>query len=199
MQQPLEIDRTYHIFNRANGQERLFRAPENYRFFLQKFTQYAVPLAEVYAYCLMPSHFQFLLKIKSEPDVKRVFWKHQKEAKHPEKPEVTIEELQTFISRQFSNCLNSYVKAFNKMYHRRGSLLMRYSKRKEIEEESHLLKLFPNIHLHPVEAGLVETPEEWRFSSYRALISNGKTLLGRKQVLEWFGDVETFKAFHRGG
>ena len=55
----------YHIYNRANGREHLFIEDENYGFFLQKVSQYILPVAEIYSYCLLPNHFHLLVKIKT--------------------------------------------------------------------------------------------------------------------------------------
>src|ERR1035438_4711725 len=63
---PLESDFIYHIYNRANGNEKLFFEEENYQFFMDKFKLYVSPVAEVFCYCLMPNHFHFLVRIKSE-------------------------------------------------------------------------------------------------------------------------------------
>jgi len=39
-------DKFYHIYNRANGSELLFRNDENYLYFLKKYTEYITPIAE---------------------------------------------------------------------------------------------------------------------------------------------------------
>lgn len=56
----------YHNYNHANGSEDLFRKDENYRYFLQKYSEYIYPIAETYAYCLMPNHFHLMVKVRSE-------------------------------------------------------------------------------------------------------------------------------------
>ncbi|MBK7873636.1 MAG: hypothetical protein IPJ74_24705 [Saprospiraceae bacterium] len=55
----------YHVFNHVVGHEYLFRQNDNYVYFLQKYSQYMHPLWDTYAYCLMPNHFHFLIKVKS--------------------------------------------------------------------------------------------------------------------------------------
>ncbi|HRP60464.1 MAG TPA: transposase, partial [Vicingus sp.] len=57
----LETKCYYHIYNRANGSEKIFLNEENYLFFLQKYIEYIHPIAETYCYCLMPNHFHFLI------------------------------------------------------------------------------------------------------------------------------------------
>jgi hypothetical protein len=57
---------TYHIYNRANGNGKLFLSPENYRYFLEKYILYISPIADTFCYCLMPNHFHFLIRIREE-------------------------------------------------------------------------------------------------------------------------------------
>lgn len=66
---PLLPNQTYHIFNRAIGSEQLFREDENYRFFLQKYKQHILPVADTFAYCLLPNHFHCLVSIKDEEKI----------------------------------------------------------------------------------------------------------------------------------
>jgi hypothetical protein len=40
----LSSDNFYHIYNRANGADKLFRSKENYHYFLQKYQQYISPV-----------------------------------------------------------------------------------------------------------------------------------------------------------
>ena len=54
----------FHIYNRGNNRERLFRKRENYRFFLERYRHYLADQVDTYAYCLMPTHFHFLIGVK---------------------------------------------------------------------------------------------------------------------------------------
>ncbi|MBN1118164.1 MAG: hypothetical protein JXA77_13225, partial [Bacteroidales bacterium] len=60
----LEPNNYYHIFNHAVGNENLFVEDKNYAFFLDKFEKYIVEFIDVFAYCLMPNHFHFLIRVK---------------------------------------------------------------------------------------------------------------------------------------
>ena len=62
----MEADKYYHIFNRTNNKEFLFKEEENYRFFLEQVKKYIVPIADIFSYCLMPNHFHFVLRIKGD-------------------------------------------------------------------------------------------------------------------------------------
>ena len=60
----LQPNSSYHIFNHANGFENIFTEDENYRFFLDKYKEYITPIAETYAYCLLPNHFHLVVRIR---------------------------------------------------------------------------------------------------------------------------------------
>ena len=192
---------TYHVYNRANGNERLFLRAENYRYFLQKYQEYISPVAETYCYCLMPNHFHFLLRIKSKKDLMGYYDTRQSGS-------ATLQGFKTLegLARQtilpklvlqnFSHFFNGYTQAFNKQHLRKGSLFMHPFKRKAILDTSYLLNLIRYIHQNPVEAGLCQTPEEWPHSSYPALISNNQTFIRAQEVINWFDSLDNFRYCH---
>ncbi len=63
-----------------------------------------------------------------------------------------------------------YVQRFNKRHGRVGHLFQGRFKSIIVERESYLLALCRYIVLNPVSAGMVERPEDYRWSSYRAKI-----------------------------
>lgn len=186
----LEPESTYHIFNRANGSEKLFLSDDNYRYFLKKYDEYIYPIADTFCYCLMPNHFHFLVRVKKE-SVLNEFFKEKLERELNLKGFKNLEDL---ISRQFSNFFNAYAKAFNKQHNRRGSLFMHTFKRKLITDENYLRKLIHYIHYNPIAAGLAHLPEEWKHSSYKTIISLSETKLLRDEVIGYFEDMENFKS-----
>ena len=116
----------YHIVSRATGSEKLFTEPENYRFFLQRFDKYISPVADVFAYALLPNHFHFLVEIKPYKILKDI---HENKTKLKVAQFVTKENniwQPEFVMQQFSNLLNSYTKSFNKRNGRKGALFMDY-------------------------------------------------------------------------
>lgn len=54
----------YHIYNRANGKENLFREEADYLTFLERYDKYIQPVADTYAWVLMPNHFHSLVRIR---------------------------------------------------------------------------------------------------------------------------------------
>ena len=52
------------------------------------------------------------------------------------------------------------------------------------------------IHNNPLHHGLTEQPETWYYSSYSAFFSSIPSRVKRSDVLELFGGIAAFKAFH---
>ena len=64
--EPMQHGQYYHIHNRGNNGEVLFREQRNYSYFLNLYARYIEPVAETYAYCLMSNHFHLLVCIEDE-------------------------------------------------------------------------------------------------------------------------------------
>jgi REP element-mobilizing transposase RayT len=172
----------YHIYNRANGSDRLFRSPENYRYLLEKYQQHILPIADTFCYCLMPNHFHFLVRIKPEDELRAAFPKFK-----------TLEKLP---SKAFSNLFSAYTQAFNKRQDRMGSLFMKNFKRKKITDRSYLINLVRYIHNNPIEANLCDHITDWKYSSYHIILSDAPSFIERKEVLSWFEDRNHFRREH---
>lgn len=147
----------YHIFNHANGDEDLFREPENYRYFLQQYYKHINNIAGTYCYCLMPNHFHLLVRIKA----KEAITTHLPGFKNLEGVAAS-----NLLSKQFSNFFNGYSKAFNKKYERRGSLFLKNFTKKEILQKDYLLAVILYIHLNPVKHAFTHHPADWKWTSY---------------------------------
>ncbi len=63
---PLQPGVYYHIYNRGNNGENLFKEERNYTYFLTLYEKYITPIAFTYAYCLLINHFHILVRIKDE-------------------------------------------------------------------------------------------------------------------------------------
>jgi putative transposase len=70
----------YHIYNRANGGENLFREDNDYQRFLDQYKKFIPPVADTLAWVLMPNHFHLLVWVRegmyykySPPDKKGTF------------------------------------------------------------------------------------------------------------------------------
>ena len=175
---PLQSGRYYHIYNRGNNRENIFREERNYRHFLNLYTKHILPVADTYAYCLLRNHFHLLVRIKDPGNTP--------EPKKTNKP-----------SQHFSNLFNAYAKAFNRTYQRTGSLFQRPFGRIEITSDAYFIQVVIYIHRNPQKHGFVDDFRTWPHSSYHTLLSTQPTRLQRDEVLEWFQGVEPFVDMHR--
>ena len=168
----------YHIYNRGINRQVIFEEEVHYMKFIDLCRKYLPERAKVLAYCLLPTHFHFLLHIKEYPD--RVTGPCQgKES--------------LFLSHLF----NAYAQYFNKCTNRTGSLFQRPFKRKRINDEKYLKQIIYYIHRNPMHHKLVDHPGEWVFSSYTTIISHHETFVSRKETMTWFNDRKNFLDYHR--
>ncbi len=150
----LSPEGTCHIYNRANGDGRLFLSEENYRHFLRKYDMYIFPIVDTYCYCLMPNHFHFLVRIKEEKKLEEIILEKIKKGSKTLEGLDKQQAIYSFVSKQFSNLFNAYSQAFNKQHNRKGNLFMHTFKRKLITDDGYFRKLVHYIHYNPVKAGL---------------------------------------------
>ena len=189
---PLLADNYYHIYNHANGSDNLFLNSGNYRYFLQRYATFISPIADTFAYCLMPNHIHFLIRIKSESELQKAYQYKTKSTK------ILLEEnIPNYISREFASLFSSYSQAFNRQNGRKGSLFMPNFKRKLVDSEQYFTQLVHYIHANPVHHGFVTDMQAWEYSSFHAFLSQKQTNLQRDEVLNWFGNVESFIRFHQ--
>ena len=170
----------YHIYNRGNNRERLFLESENYRYFLRRYWHYLSEHVNTYVYCLMPTHFHFLISVKVSSTLAK-----------------PVTSKLTPVEKAFRDFFISYAKSFNKRYQRTGSLFEYKFKRKPITESNHLLRLIVYIHGNPVKAGICTSFSTWEFSSYATLLGCETTTLKREEVIDWFDGRAAFIAFHK--
>ena len=79
-----------------------------------------------------------------------------------------VETLEPTLSRGMHHLNGVYTQRLNRKYGRVGHLFQGRFHGVLIERESHLLEVARYVVLNPVRAGLVDSPEAWRWSSYRA-------------------------------
>ncbi len=192
----LEPDRFYHIYNRANGSELLFRNTENYKFFLRRYKKYITPIVHTYAYCLLPNHFHMLVRVKNEMELLEAY---EKKLRTPRANLGDFSNLQGFATQQFSNFFNSYAKAYNKQYNRMGSLFIHAYNRIPISSQHQLKNTLLYIHRNAMEANLAASMDGWEFSSYGELVSKSDTWLSRSECIKILDDLENFIEVHEYG
>jgi REP element-mobilizing transposase RayT len=174
--EPLAYGQYYHVYNRGNNGEILFREERNYAYFLKLYGRYIEPVAETYAYCLMPNHFHFLVRIKE--------WQSLEDC-HSCTP-----------SQAFANFFSTYTKAFNKAYQRTGSLFEKPFRRILVDNDGYFTHLVTYIHRNPQKHGFADNFRDWPYSSHRATLSDKPTQIQREAVLDWFEGRAGFETLH---
>lgn len=192
----LESGNTYHIWTHANGNENLFRCDENFRYFLRRYQHYVYPVAETFAYCLMPNHLHLMIRVRKEDEILKFVRVKKDDINITLQGLKDLGGLSKVISRQFSNLFNSYTQAYNKMFDRKGSLFIPNFRRKLIDSDEYFVRLIAYIHNNPVHHGFVKTPNNWPFSSLHSYLLDKTTSISKQEALRWFGTKKNFSAIH---
>jgi putative transposase len=151
----------YHLTSRGDDRKKIFLS----EFDFERFIEYIIKAKEkfkfyLYAYCLMGNHYHLLL-----------------------------ETTQPNLSRIMQNINSSYTLYYNKKRGKCGHVFQGRYKSIIVEADEYFKELSRYIHLNPVKARIVNSPEEYKWSSYRAYLSKSsnneivdiakaKTLLG---------------------
>jgi putative transposase len=125
--------------NRGNSGQVIFNSPDDYTYYLEKLAELKQehPFDLVH-YCLMDTHTHFLVKIHRDTNFST-----------------------------FSKRLNlSYANYFKRNYGLIGHFWQGRFKSKLISQDSYLIECGKYIELNPVRAGIVQRPEDYRWSSY---------------------------------
>ena len=101
---------------------------------------------------------------------------------------LVIETPETTLSRGMKWLNQTYAQRMNKKYGRSGHFFQGRFGSELIEKEAYLLEVLRYTVLNPVRAGMVERPEDYRWSSYRAK-------LGPEPVPEWLCVNDTLSHF----
>src|SRR3990167_5084236 len=145
MARPIRIEypgALYHITSRGNEQKSIYVNDSDRRYFIALLEQTLKRFNWIcYSYCLMDNHYHLL-----------------------------IETVDPTLSKGMRYLNGVYTQRMNREYSRVGHLLQGRFKAIIVEKESYLLELCRYIVLNPVRAKLVKMPEEYPWSSYRAMI-----------------------------
>jgi len=166
----------YHVYNRANGTEQIFRNFGNYDFFLKKYHEYMDPHWETLVYCLMPTHFHVMVRVRPGAN-----------------PELSTSDA---CIKAYADFCNGYVQAFNKQHGRRGSLFMRSFKRRSVPDEMYARKLICYIHNNPVKDGFVRSADDWYHSSFSEFSKMTAHECDKNEVVQRFSSKGNFLHAH---
>lgn len=146
----------YHIYNRGNGKQDIFREEADYQFYLNRLKKYLEKHdVSLICYALIPNHVHLVVK----------------------------QETAIPIYKLISSLHTSYSIYFNKKYNHIGHLFQDRFKQVIIESDEQLLYLTKYVHLNPVEAELVKNPQEYAWSSYREYMGIDPSPLCKKEII----------------
>lgn len=130
-----------HVIQRGNNRQPCFFAEADYGYYLGCLQDAADRYqCSVHAYVLMTNHVHLLMSPSDG----------------------------TGISRVMQSVGRRYVQYVNRRYERSGTLWEGRHRASLVDSETYLLACYRYIELNPVRAGMVECPEDYRWSSYRA-------------------------------
>lgn len=143
MARPLRIefaDATYHITSRGDRREAIFVEDADRRELLSTIEEALQRFeAVLLAYCLMGNHYHFILNTR-----------------------------RANLSLLMRHVNGVYTQRFNRRHHKTGHLFQGRFKAILVDCDRYLAELCRYVELNPVRANLVEGPQHWPWSSYRA-------------------------------
>lgn len=133
----------FHVTSRGNRRQLIFIDDFDRQIFLHLLAKVVERCGwRCHAYCLMPNHFHLVIETP-EPN----------------------------LSYGLQLLLGTYAQWFNHRHGFTGHVFQGRFHSVLVESEEHLIELARYIVLNPVRAGLCEKPEDWPWSSYRAVVT----------------------------
>lgn len=155
----------YHVMLRGINRQTIFEDDEDNEKFLQILDDFKkICEYKIYGYCLMGNHVHLLLKEGKEE-----------------------------LDKIFKRIGTSYVYWYNWKYNRCGHLFQDRFKSEVVEDDKYLVTVLRYIHQNPIKAGICETLDEYKWSSYNEYI-NKDGIVNYDFVLGIIG-VENFCEF----
>jgi len=132
----------YHVTSRGNDQADIFLTDDDRKLFVSLLRDEVGQQGWLcFAWCLMDNHYHFLV----------------------ETPEANL-------SRGMQRLNGRYTQGFNRRHGRVGHIFQGRYKAILVEKDAHLLELCRYIVLNPVRVGMVESTEQWRWSSHHEVL-----------------------------
>jgi putative transposase len=163
MARPLRIEfpgALYHVITRGNNRQAVFHDNQDRTAYLEKLFHYCREKeVHLLCYCLLSNHVHLLL-----------------------------ETPQGNLSRMMQAFQTSYTVSWNRRHQHTGHVFEQRYKAFLVDKDNYLLQVSRYIHLNPVAAGIVERPQDYQWSSYRAYLRGRNTAgLRRESILGHFG------------
>ncbi|MBL4571661.1 MAG: transposase [Gammaproteobacteria bacterium] len=136
----------HHIVQRGHNRKAVFIEACDYQYYLDNLKEWKQELGiKVYSYCLMTNHIHLIVE--------------------PADEELVVSELMKRLAGR-------QTRRVNRLEKRSGSLWEGRFKISPIDRDNYLLQCCRYVELNPVKARIVESPEEYTWSSYAARIGS---------------------------
>ena len=160
----------FHVLNRGNHRQMLFRQPEDFALFLEllalSVTKFDVQL---WGYCLMGNHWHLVVSVKSVEELSR--WMHWLCNRHVRQQHCQSAELGG------------------------GHIYQGRYKSFPVQDSAHLWTVLRYVEANPLRARLVARAEDWAWSSLCAQpIRDGLMEVPRPKLAPWPRDVKWHEA-----
>jgi REP element-mobilizing transposase RayT len=146
MARPLRIEfpgGLYHVTSRGDRREAIYLSDADRQYWLDLLGQVCTRHNWLcHAYCLMDNHFH-----------------------------IVVETIDGNLSAGMRQLNGVYTQWHNRTHNRVGHVFQGRFKGIIVQREAYLLELARYVVLNPVRAGICELPEDWPWSSYRAMLS----------------------------
>jgi REP element-mobilizing transposase RayT len=177
---------------------------------MEKYWKYIGPVAETYAWCLMPNHFHLVVRIRKLNDNFSKVSSIDKAI--PMNSGINYKskcnnfgkvlspgdrELEKYISKQFANLFSCYTQSFNKVYGRMGSLFIKNFKREPILDKTQFVNSIIYTHRNPVHHKFCKQYEDWPYSSYLDIINRSEDKIETGKLLRMMGGMDNFVSLHQ--
>jgi putative transposase len=148
----------HHVIQRGNNRQAIFAQPADYAYFLELLEASAKRFrVALHAYVLMPNHFHLL----ATPDAADA------------------------LSQMMQSIGRAYVRYFNRIQQRTGTLWEGRYRSTVIESERYLLTCMASLDLNPVRSGLVSQASDYPWSSHGHYIGLRTDKLLTPHALYW--------------
>ena len=164
MARPLRVEfdgAFYHVTSRGDERKEIFKTVADRLRFLEYLASATIRYgAVIHCYCMMGNHYHLFLQT----------------------PHGNLSQIMRHIN-------GAYTTYYNVKRHHAGHLFQGRYKAIVVEADQYALELSRYVHLNPVRAGIVESPENYRWSSYSSYvgIEHPSPWLDVNLVLEIFG------------
>ena len=183
----MRFEKLYHVFNRGLDRRSIFSEEGHYQTFFDLYARHVHPVANTYAYCLLPNHFHLMVRIKSFSELV---------ASVPGIESLGEKTLSGIPSQAFTSFFSAYSRALHQQPGQTANLFQHLYGCIPLPDNRQYLNVILFIHQNPQRHGVCADFREWRHSSYQVLLGDEPTFLDRDSVMDWFGKPSTYEAVH---